>query len=733
MKKSIPILIGFIFVCLAVWLQITSIHFVRSFMERLDHLGYDLQLKTHILTKKPVPSSSVAIVDIDDKSLKTEGRWPWPRDKVAELVDKLREQGVTVIAFDVFFSEKEDNIAELVAAALKNKNSLTTQTEEILKENYDFFNNDAILAKSLSNSTSILALGFLPRDEKANKLPPPLIELSPKDSQQLYIMEGKGYISNIPILQKAAKQGGFINIFADTDGIIRHAPIIMEYNGNVYPSLALQAVITFLGQDVSLVTPTYHSVKKLEGIKVGATIVPTDETGQALIPFIGKSYTFPYYSATDVLHNNLPKDTLLGKIVFVGTSATGLGDLHATAIQNPFPGVEIQATLVNGILTDDFSIKPAWTYGANIMLTLLLGIIASFAFPYFGPRILGMAMILVPAGLLFINNWFWEETGIVISFILPVTTVLVISLFNIVYGYLFESRRREKLKAMFGQYVPEKHIDEMLKSTSSYALHGEDREMSVLFADIRGFTTISEGLKAAELVEMLNTFFTPMTEIIFKHSGTIDKYVGDLIMAFWGAPLKDKRHSYHAIQSALEMQEKVREMRPVIAERGWPEINIGIGINSGEMSVGDMGSRFRRNYTVLGDAVNLASRVESLTKFYGIDVMVTENTQQHQPDFVFRKLDLVRVKGKKSGVAIYEAICKISALTDALKHELASYHQALDCYFQQNWDAALSAMEQLHQADPDKKIYKLYIERISQFKENPPPADWDGVYIHTTK
>lgn len=733
MKKRIPILLGLILVCLAAWLQITPLKFVRSFMERLDNLGYDLQLRTYIMTKNLKPHEAVAIIDIDDKSLKAEGRWPWPRNKVAELVDKLHEQGVSVIAFDIFFSEHEANIAQNFLTKLSKENLINAQAALQLKKFEPIFDNDAVLAKSLANTTSILAIGFLPRLEKANQLPEPLIKLQHSDSDQLHIMEGKGYISNIPILQNAAKLGGFINIFPDSDGIIRHAPVIMEYHGTVYPSLALQAVLSFLNQDIELITPIYGNEKKLEGIKVGSTIVPTDETGQVLIPFIGKSYTFPFYSATDVLHNNLPKDTLLGKIVFVGTSATGLGDLHATAIQNPFPGVEIQATLVNGILTDDFSIKPAWTYGANLVLTIFFGLVGTFLFPFMGPRILGAIIVLLPPALLFINNLFWEQTGIIISFILPVTLITVISFLNIIYGYLFESRRRERLKAMFGQYVPEKHIDEMLKSSSGYALHGEDRDMSVLFADIRGFTTISEGLTAAQLVEMLNTFFTPMTEIIFTHSGTIDKYVGDLIMAFWGAPLNDPNHASHAIQSAIEMQEKVREMHNSLSAQGWPSINIGIGINSGEMSVGDMGSRFRRNYTVLGDNVNLASRVEGLTKFYGVDIIVTENTQSNQSDFIFRKLDLVRVKGKKKGIAIYEVICNREKLTPQLESELTAYQHALDLYFKQQWAQAFELFTQLQQTHPQKQLYALYIERIEQFKQNPPPSDWDGVYIHTSK
>lgn len=316
---------------------------------------------------------------------------------------------------------------------------------------------------------------------------------------------------------------------------------------------------------------------------------------------------------------------------------------------------------------------------------------------------------------------------------MPNFLVLGIGLLNIIYGYLFETRKREHLKEMFGQYVPAKHIDEMLKSSGNYALRGESRELSVLFADIRNFTMISENMQANELVDMLNTFFTPMTEIIFKHRGTIDKYVGDLIMAFWGAPLKDKYHAQHAITSALDMQKKVNHMRDMIKQRNWAEINIGIGINSGVMNVGDMGSRYRRNYTVLGDAVNLASRVESLTKFYGVNIIVTEFTQANQNKFIFRKLDKVRVKGKKHGLGIYEVICMQSEANQELIQELKMYHTALDLYFLQQWDEANLLMTQLHQQFPHTKIYQIYIDRINEFKNKTLPADWDGVYVHETK
>jgi len=733
MNKYIPMIIGVILVCLAVWLFITPVKFVRNLFDRLDHLGYDLQLRTRVLTDYQKPTSPVAIIDIDNKSLQAEGRWPWPRSKVAQLVDKLHAQGASVIAFDIIFAEPQPNIALQLKQFLIKKGSLPDNMDVALQKNAAYFDEDAILAKSLQTTESVLALGFLPTTETSNRLPPPLFVLSPERKAQLAIYNTLGFIANIPILQQAAKGGGFINIIADGDGIIRRSPLLMAYKDGIYPSLALQAVLSLVHKEVRLLTPTYGDEVKLEGIKIGDQVITTDEKGQVLIPFIGPSYTFPFYSATDVLHDKIPKKVLQGKVLFVGTSATGLGDLQATSIQSPFPGVEIQATLVNGILENNFSYIPAWTFGANLFLTIFFGLLGTFLFPYFGPRSLLAIIVLLPPAILFLNNWFWTQTGLVISVLIPTLLILIIALLNIIYGYLFESRRRERLKEMFGQYVPAKHIDEMLKTSADYGLKGEDRDMTVLFADIRNFTSISESMSAAELVDLLNTFFTPMTESIFKHKGTIDKYVGDLIMAFWGAPLKDRHHAQHAIASALEMQKKLKTMQPEFEKYHCPELTIGIGLNSGTMSIGNMGSRYRRNYTVLGDQVNLASRVESLTKFYSVDIIVTENTQRNQPNFVFRKLDRVRVKGKKIGIEIYEVLCTRAELTPELMHDLELYDQALALYFQQKWEEAETIFLKLQQKHPNKKIYAIYLGRINEFKNAPFNENWDGIYTHLEK
>jgi adenylate cyclase len=734
MSKRIPILIGLFILALAVWVQLTSVLVVRNTFTRLENMAYDLQLRTKVFTHRKFSESPVVIVDIDDKSLSQEGRWPWPRSKVGDLVKRLQEEGVVVIAFDILFSEQQDNIANTILVQLKKQALASTAINDTMEKLQPYFDEDAKFAETLKSIDVSLGMTFNPKQASQGYLPPPILVLTTPAEKQLGFITAPGYIADIPVLQQAAKNAGFLNVFPDSDGIVRRVPLLMRYQDGLYPSLALNSVRLFLLSNVNLITATYNESIRLEGIKLGDHLIPTDNQSQVIIPFVGNSFTLPYISATDVLHKNISAGALQGKIVFVGTSATGLGDLHATAIEGVYPGVEIQASIAYGILLNTFSYKPAWGLGAEVFATIVLGLLFIFTFPYLGPRLLGLIIILTPIALVMLNDLIWEKTGLIISFLAPIILPIILAMVNILYGYLFETLRRERLKEMFGQYVPEKHIDEMLKASGkNYGLLGEDREMTVLFADIRNFTTISEPLTASQLKDLLNDFFTPMTEIIFKHHGTIDKYVGDLIMAFWGAPLRDKRHAPHALAAALDMQIAVKKLHTEFAERGLPEINIGIGLNSGEMSVGDMGSKFRRNYTVLGDAVNLASRVESLTKYYGVNIMVTENTSKEQKNFVFRLLDRVRVKGKKSGVAIYEVICRTNELTPELNEKLKLHTQALDDYFTQKWLLARDLFTQLNQTYPNDILYPLYLQRIADFELNPPPADWDGVYVHTSK
>jgi adenylate cyclase len=734
MSKRIPIFLGILFVVFAVWLHMTSNPSIRQVFLRLENISYDMGLRAQLLTHtKKLNTSSVAIIDIDDVSLNKEGRWPWPRAKLGELVDDLQAAGAVVIAFDMIFPQEEKNIVDEVEKEIRKENLYSINLNAALKKIQPFFNNDAKFSMSMSDGDVVLGISFLQRSEVTGIIPAPLMILNIPEEKKLGIIKMYGMQGTNAVINKTVKNAGFINVFPDSDGIIRRVPLLLRYHDDIFPSLALEAVRVYLLANVKLVTETYGNSKRLEGIQLNDYVIPTDSRAQVIIPFIGKGFTYPYFSATDVLHKKIPEDALAGKIVFIGTSAIGLGDLKATAIQNPYPGVEVHATVADGILKKNFSFKPAWALGAEIFLIVFLGGMLVFVCPYLGPRILTLLIIVFPVSMIFLNNELREKTGLLIAIFIPMALAVSIALLNLIYGYLFETRRREHIKAMFGQYVPEEHIDEMLKTGSHYGLHGEDREMTVLFADIRNFTSISEDMSATQLKDYLNAYLNPMTEVIFKYHGTIDKYVGDLIMAFWGAPLQDKKHAKHAINAALDMQHEVSKLNDVLSEKKLSSIQIGIGLNSGMMSVGDMGSKFRLNYTVLGDSVNLGSRVEGLTKYYDVKIIATENTIYEQNNFLFRLLDRVRVKGKNEAVAIYEVICRKNVANAEIKNEIMRHEEALNFYFQQKWETAQELFTDLDKNNPHKKLYQLYLERIAAFIKNPPPNDWDGVFTLINK
>jgi adenylate cyclase len=320
-----------------------------------------------------------------------------------------------------------------------------------------------------------------------------------------------------------------------------------------------------------------------------------------------------------------------------------------------------------------------------------------------------------------------------ISLTLILLLIVLLGVVKMAYGFLSERRSRKAIKGMFDQYVPPAHIDEMLHNPDAYTFAGESREMTVLFADIRDFTTVSEALTATELKQLLNEFFTPVTGIIFEHNGTVDKYVGDMVMAFWGAPLKDLHHRYNGVNAGLYILDRVEELCAEFEAKGFPRVKIGVGINSGMMNVGDMGSVYRRAYTVLGDAVNLASRLEGLTKYYGVKFLLGEQTVNGLEGFVCRLIDKVKVKGKDKAVKIYEPMCRTADATPELRDSIEEYEKALNCYFRKDWDTAQTQFEALQQKFPQALLYKIYLERVESLRHEILPEDWDGSYQHMSK
>jgi len=739
-----PTLLGLAIVVLSVGLRISDHPGLERVRNRLEWVAFDWRTRA-TLDRHVEKDPRVVIVDIDERSLREQGHWPWPRPKVAALLDRLGEAGAAVIGLDMVFAEPEANPAEQVAEGLEamkaqgRKGLPGPQTETMLEQLRGLaeqLDGDRVLAESLAANPVMLGYVFTFSDASVGLLPRPLGEAT-QEIRALGLPELPHYSANLPLLQTNAAGGGYLTVEGgDEDGVIRRVPLLNVYGDGLYGLLALEVARLYLDMPpVELRIEQFYRDRALEAISLGGFIeIPTDSRGQVLVPYRGPQGSFPYVSATDVLAERVDRGVLDGAIALVGTSAKGLFDQRSTPVQNVFPGVEIHANVIAGILDDRFPYKPPWADGADVSLMVLLGLLLALIFPRLHALGLAVSSLVVTGLYVGVNTWVWAEEGLALTVAQPVLMVAILATLNMTYGFLAERRNRERLKGMFGQYVPADLVEEMnANPKGDYGFEGESREMTVLFCDIRGFTSISESLPANELKKMLNYFFTPMTRLIFENRGTIDKYVGDMIMAFWGAPLPDPDHRAHAIATAIAMLHKLQALQPELAERGWPGFHIGIGLNTGMMNVGDMGSSFRRAYTVIGDAVNLGSRLEGLTKYYGVSLIVSELTCQGQEAFVFRPLDRVRVKGKADPVVIFEPVCRRAEADEAALAELNQHAQALAAYYSRRWDEAELAFSQLIERHPERKLYLLYLERVLDLRAKSLPEDWDGVFTHTSK
>ncbi|MFZ4625764.1 MAG: adenylate/guanylate cyclase domain-containing protein, partial [Rhodoferax sp.] len=453
----------------------------------------------------------------------------------------------------------------------------------------------------------------------------------------------------------------------------------------------------------------------------------------ALVPFRGKQGSFVYVSASAVLQETVDPDLFRGAIVLVGTTAPGLLDLHNTPMQESYAGVEVHANMIAAMLDGSIKQRPAYTLGLEIILLCIVGLPLSWVLPALSPMRATVLVVATQIVMVTTNLYFWNFSNLIVPLASGLVLTVVLFVFNMSYGFFVDSRAKRLLARIFGQYVPQELVDEMAKDPAAYSLAGSNREMTVLFSDVRGFTSISEGLEPEQLTQLMNAYLTPMTEVIQHHRGTIDKYIGDAIMAFWGAPVADQQHARRALQAALDMVASLPRLEDHFKQRGWPPIRIGVGLSTGTMTVGNMGSNFRLAYTVMGDAVNLGSRLEGLTKEYGVQIIVNELTRLAVPEFAFRELDRVCVKGKIKPVKIYEPIGLLSQLSNAEQLELSAYDDALALYQAQYWPEAATAFRLLQRSIPHRVLYQVYLRRIAYFLDHPPAPDWDGSFIFTTK
>lgn len=740
MRKN-AFLIGFGLLIVLFFVGNAARFYRLDFVDQLSAIFYDYRLQ---LTMPRTVDDRIVILDIDEKSLKEEGRWPWSRDRLALLVDKLFDKyAIEVVGFDVVFAEKDESSGLKVLQQLaKNQLKDVAQYQSVLTQIRPQLEYDKLFAGKIKNRNVVLGYYLTEQKDRniSGMLPKPTFPADSFKGRPLAFTAWNGYGANLPELQQAAASAGHINPLVDADGVVRRVPMLAEYNGAYYESLSLAMVRTLLGHPRLLpgyaegADEGYAGLEWLELAASGGTLkIPVDRDVSTFVPYRGKQGSFRYISVTDVLHDRVELAQLKGKIILVGTTAPGLLDMRATPVAEVYPGVEVHANLIAGILDQNLKEQPAYMVGAEVVWLLLIGVALSFLLPLLSPAKAILVTVLVFVLTQGVSLLIWHYGNLLMPVANSFGVIALLFALDMSYGYFFESRTKRLITGLFGQYVPSEVVVELSQHPESVSMEGESREMTILFSDVRGFTGISEGLDPKELTVLMNEFLTPLSRIVHKHRGTIDKYMGDCIMAFWGAPLPDKEHARHAILAGIEMQAALKALQPHFKERGWPEIRVGVGINTGRVSVGNMGSEVRVAYTVMGDEVNLASRLEGITKQYGVGIIVGENTRRAVTDFVYRELDHVRVKGKDKPVAIYEPIGLITEVSQAVQDEVNLFHEMRRLYRQQDWEQAELQLMDLQRMAPDNALYQIYSTRVAYFREKPPGDYWDGVFVFQTK
>ena len=713
---------------------------------------YDLRFRSRGIEK---PHSDVVTAVLDEKSLDMEGRWPWPRAKIGRVIDLLDRDGAKVIVFDIGFIEPdENNNLRLIRSIEEKLSTLRIDNPELNRfvgEKHTLADNDLLLARSIRKAEARTVLGYFFYMRKA------FLEynLSPEEiKRRLEQIAGSKYpliISkqqdmsfdpfprayapepNFHVLHEASEACGYFNMEPDPqDGIVRTMPLMYKCGDEVYAPLSIQAVWHYLDRPQLMVKVASYGV---EGLQIGDRRVPTDEMGYMRINYLGPEKTFPHYSLSDILRGKFSKGTFKNKIVIVGATAIGIGDIRNTPFSSTgeYPGLEIHATVIDNILKGNHISKPKWATIYDVLAIILLGLVTGLLVPR-----LSAIKAIIAAGSLFVLHvlmcrWLFVHAGIWFNMVYPLLTIALVYTSLTVYHYLTEERERKKIRSAFSFYVSSSVVNEMLKDPNKLKLGGDKKELSVLFSDIRSFTSISEGMTPEELVHILNEYLTVMTDIVFKYEGTLDKYIGDALMAVYGAPLEQPDHPQRACASALDMMEGLKALNEKWLEEGKKPLDIGIGINTGPMMVGNMGSQQRFDYTVMGDAVNLGSRLEGANKAYKTHILISETTYARVKDeFVCMELDSVRVKGKKLPVRVFELIGrKELPLRDM--EAIASFQKGIELYKSQQWDEAIQVFENVNAMDQTLYAAQLYIERCRELKADPPGSDWDGVFTMTTK
>ena len=698
-------------------------------VQQLESTLYDLRVRT---TLKTGVDPRIVILDIDEKSLAHPrlGRWPWGRDQLAALMDIVfTDYHMAAVGFDVVHAEadRSDGLQALKAFA-KESPQHQTAIEQALAQYRPTGSNDAQFQAALHKYPIVLGYYFTQRTTTppSGTLPTALmtargdLDLGPRWAS---------YGANLPQFQDDKQAAGHFQGLLDPDGVVRRAWVLSNYQEHYFESLSLAMVRLLTGSapvDLQVGKRLLHKEPVLESLQLAGMKVPLMPDGSAWIPYRGVAGSYRYISLADVLDKKVEPKALEGLIGIVGSSTSGLLDLRSTPVGEVYPGVEIHANMISGIM--DGTIPQLLPQAAWIEVLLVVGLLllGNLILPRLGPLPSVTLLVLGLSTLFGAAWWAWTHGRWIVPMASTSLALALPALTHLWFNYVSAARIQLQMQDLFGQYVPPELVQKMAQNPSHYSMEGRAAELTVLFSDIRGFTSISEKLPAKELALLINEYLTEMSMVIRANGGTLDKYIGDAIMTFWGAPVADARHAQHALDSARAMIRALPALNQRLEAKGWPQLQFGVGINTGPMTVGDMGSKVRRSYTVMGDSVNLASRLESLTKHYGVAVLIGEATQRALPDTPLLEVDRVKVKGKDQAVTIYtDFVAPIVFGPDSADHQ--RWNQALHEFRAQQWDAAAESFRYFVRAYADFALAQLYLDRIAQCRTITLQADWDGV------
>lgn len=715
-------------------------------LDRLSLIAFDLYQRA---APRQSGNAPIRIIDIDDNSLNKIGQWPWPRTIVAKMVDRLAAAGAAVIAFDIDFAEPDRTSPKMLLPLIAQNGVGATDAEKLLSALPD---PDQALAASIKKVPVVT--GFILTDRGDARAPAEKAGFALNGTDPLGHVEGfPKVVPNLPVFEAAAAGDGFLNQYLDWDHVVRRVPLILTLTSKPYPSspkgapypslaaealrLAFEASTYILRASGANGESNFGQDTGLTAIRIGPVTVPTDAAGRVWLHFAAPDPHL-YIPAADILAGNFDPARIAGHIVLVGTSASGvINDLQATPLARGVPGVEIHAQLIDEILQGDFLNRPDWAIGAEVLFALVVGAGLILVLPRIGAlpsAMLGGACIAAALG----GSWVaFKYAHLLLDPVYPWVVITIVYLVASLIGYLRTEARQREIRSAFSRYMSPHYVEELARHPEKLVLGGEMRVMTIMFCDIRGFTSRAEGMDAHALTHFMNTFLSPMSEIITEEKGTIDKYIGDCIMAFWNAPLDDRDHANNAVHAAQLMRRKLVELNHMWAEeaaaegRSFRPVQIGIGINTGECVVGNFGSQEHFDYSLLGDPVNLASRLEGLGKVYGIDLVIGEDTASRLDEPALIEVDLVAVKGKSQAGRVYT----LPPERIEVEEFVDRHSDLLHAYRHQDWSMALGLLEdgRLAAARHLAPVYALYRRRIAHFQIEAPPADWDGVFTAEEK